>query len=132
MATATSDPKSDDPAGPEPLAVDPGTGVPDRYAQQDAKTCQPECDCRCQWVEHAPACRDCGGPGEVAVVSADAAPPTHTIQARIETVRNEADERAHDRVAPDATLDSIAPVNLYAEAFLAGAKRVLGDGRSAS
>jgi hypothetical protein len=37
-------------------------------------------------------------------------------------VRAEAEERAHDRVAPDAVLDSIAAVNLYVEAFVAGAR----------
>ena len=36
--------------------------------------------------------------------------------------RAEAEERAHDRVAPDAVLDSISAVNLYVEAFVAGAK----------
>jgi len=37
-------------------------------------------------------------------------------------VRAEAEERAHDRVSPDAMLDPLAAVNLYVEAFLAGAR----------
>ena len=48
-----------------------------------------------------------------------------------DAVRAEAEERAHDRVAPDATLDSIAAVNLYVEAFVAGVKfaaKCRGDG----
>jgi hypothetical protein len=36
--------------------------------------------------------------------------------------RAEGEERAHDRVAPEAMFDSIAAVNLYVEAFVAGAK----------
>src|SRR5258705_13870722 len=40
----------------------------------------------------------------------------------IAAARAEAEERAHDRVAPDAMLDSIAAVNIYVEAFVAGAK----------
>jgi len=36
--------------------------------------------------------------------------------------RAEAETRAHDRVSPDGLLDSIAAVNLYVEAFLAGAR----------
>jgi hypothetical protein len=51
----------------------------------------------------------------------------------IEAARAEAEERAHDRVAPDATLNAIAAVNLYVEAFLAGlhfaAARCGNDGR---
>jgi hypothetical protein len=39
-----------------------------------------------------------------------------------DAVHAEAEERAHDRVAPDAVLDSIAAVNLYVEAFVAGAR----------
>ncbi len=35
--------------------------------------------------------------------------------------RTEADERAHDRLTPDAVLDAVAAVDLYVEAFLAGA-----------
>lgn len=38
------------------------------------------------------------------------------------TARAEAEERAHDRVEPDAVLDSIEAVNLYVEAFVAGAR----------
>ena len=42
----------------------------------------------------------------------------------------EAEERAHDRVAPDATLDSIAAVNLYVEAFVVGAMFAAAGRRS--
>ena len=37
-----------------------------------------------------------------------------------EVARAEAETRAHDRVSPDAVFNSIAAVNLYVEAFLAG------------
>jgi hypothetical protein len=37
-------------------------------------------------------------------------------------VRAEAEERAHDRVSPNGMLDPIAAVNLYVEAFVAGAR----------
>jgi len=37
-------------------------------------------------------------------------------------LRAEADERAHDRLTPDAALDAVAAVDLYVEAFLAGAR----------
>ena len=39
-----------------------------------------------------------------------------------EEVRTEAEDQAHDAVAPDATYDAIAAVNLYVAAFLAGAR----------
>ena len=42
--------------------------------------------------------------------------------ATLDAARVEAEERAHDRVSPDATLDPIGAVNLYVEAFLAGAQ----------
>ena len=41
-----------------------------------------------------------------------------------DAVRAEAEERAHDRVGPDAMFDSIAAVDLYVEAFVAGASFV--------
>ena len=42
--------------------------------------------------------------------------------AMIAAVRAEAEERAHDTVAPDGVYDAIGAVNLYVEAFLAGAR----------
>jgi hypothetical protein len=58
---------------------------------------------------------------------------TPTTAEAVAAARAEAEERAHDRVAPDATLDAIAAVNLYVEAFLAGARfaatRRESDGR---
>lgn len=42
--------------------------------------------------------------------------------AQTDAARLEAEERAHDRVEPDAVLDAIAAVNLYVESFLAGAR----------
>jgi len=55
-------------------------------------------------------------PPDSAVRSGDESPP------RADLARAEAEVRAHDRVSPDAELDSIAAVNLYVEAFVAGAK----------
>ncbi len=69
MATTNGDPSSNEPIDfDESPAIDPETGVPDQYALQDPKTCQPECDCRCHWVAGAPACCECGGPGAAIVV----------------------------------------------------------------
>ncbi len=48
--------------------------------------------------------------------------PERECEIILDAARAEAEERAHDRVAPDATLDSIAAVNLYVEAFVAGAR----------
>ena len=39
-----------------------------------------------------------------------------------ESIRAEAEERAHDAVTPDAVLNALAAINLYVEAFIAGAK----------
>jgi len=40
----------------------------------------------------------------------------------VAAARAEAEDRAHDRVSPDAVLDAIGAVDLYIEAFVAGAK----------
>ena len=37
-------------------------------------------------------------------------------------IREEALQRAHDRLSPDSALDPLASVDLYVEAFLAGAR----------
>ncbi len=42
--------------------------------------------------------------------------------AETNAAHTEAESRAHDRIAPDATLDAISAVNLYVEAFVAGAR----------
>lgn len=39
-----------------------------------------------------------------------------------DAARAEAEGRAHDRVSPDAAIEPIAAVNLYLEAFVAGAR----------
>lgn len=39
-----------------------------------------------------------------------------------DAIHVEAEARAHDRLMPDATLDAMAAVDLYVEAFVAGAK----------
>ena len=45
------------------------------------------------------------------------------VTAQIEVgKRAEAEAWAHDRVSPDAALDSISAVNLYEEAFLEGTR----------
>ena len=46
---------------------------------------------------------------------------TATHDPTTEAIRAEAEEGAHDRVSPDAVLDAAAAVDLYVEAFLAGA-----------
>ena len=49
------------------------------------------------------------------------------VRIDVDATRAEAEERAHDRVAPDAMLDGITAVNLYVEAFLAGARLAAGQ-----
>ena len=43
-------------------------------------------------------------------------------------VRDEKEERAHDRVSPAAMLDPLAAVNLYVETFVAGARFAASHG----
>ncbi len=45
-----------------------------------------------------------------------------TVATPNDAVRAEALERAHDRVEPDGVLDALAALELYVEAFLAGAR----------
>ena len=85
----------------------------DHYANQEPKTCQPECACACHRSD-SPACVACGGVDE--------------------KMRTAAEQDAHDRVAPDCFYAPLQVVDLCVEAFLAGARfqadRSEGDQRA--
>ncbi len=51
------------------------------------------------------------------------------VDPTVDEIRAEADDRAHDRLSPDAVLDGMTAVDLYAEAFLEGARFATGRPR---
>ena len=48
-------------------------------------------------------------------------PHQPTTDPSTDPIRVEAEERAHDRVSPESTFSGLEAVDLYVEAFLAGA-----------